>query len=274
VSAVTPTDLYLHATINRHRAPPDDDRGDRLRRQIEPLLRGWSLGNYLESVALSGSHAKSTALRDSDVDLFLSLSPDTPGPLTDIHASLADYFRDYFPRPRNVSLRIQLDGSAIDLVPGRRRAGTTHHTLWQLRYDTWLQTDIGEQIRYVRSSGLSTETVGLKLWRRRHALRFPSFLLELVVVRALTMNASDALCTNPRTTESRAAPCALEPSYRISESFTRLLNFLATAFPSIRLVDPANSNNIVSDCLNEAEKRQIASTADASLHAACWTNVI
>jgi len=256
---MNPADLYLHAVINRHRARPDDDRAYRLRRQIERLLRGWSFGNYVESVALAGSHPKSTALRDSDVDLFLSLSPDTPGPLTGIHASLAGYFRDYLPSPRNVSLRIQLDGSTIDLVPGRRRAGTTHHTLWQLRYDTWLQTDIGEQIRYVQSSGLTTETVGLKLWRRRHALRFPSFLLELSVVRAL--------CTDPRTTERRGRD-------RISESFTSLLHFLATAFPAIRLLDPANSNNTVSDCLNEEEKLRIANMADASLHAACWTNIL
>ena len=59
-------DLYLHAVVNRHRAGPGDDGPDRLRRQIQLLLRHWTLGNYLESVTLSGSHSKSTALRDSD----------------------------------------------------------------------------------------------------------------------------------------------------------------------------------------------------------------
>ena len=151
-------DLYLGAVINRHRASPDDDRPLRVRRRVAGLLRPWTLGGYLESVTVSGSHAKSTALRDSDLDVFLSLAPDTPGPLVAIHASLAEHFRDYVPRPRNVSLRIQLDGTldggVVDLVPGRRREGSSHHTLWQLRHDTWLQTDIAEQIRYVRSAGV------------------------------------------------------------------------------------------------------------------------
>jgi predicted nucleotidyltransferase len=187
---VNESDLYLHAVINRHRASADDGRPSRLRRRVEGLLRHWRFGGYLEWVRLSGSWVKSTALRDSDVDVFLSLAPDTPGALTAIHASLAEHFRDYIPRPRNVSLRIRLDGSTVNLVPGRRRAGSPHHTLWQLRYNTWLQTDIAEQIRYVRSAGLATETLALKLWRRRHVLRFPSFLLELSVIQALSWRAN------------------------------------------------------------------------------------
>jgi hypothetical protein len=247
---VNEADLYLHAVVNRHRASADDGRPSQLRRQIEGVLRNWTFGGYLESVTLSGSQAKATALRDSDVDLFLSLSPDTPGPLTAVHASLADHFRDYIPRPRNVSLRIRLDGSTVDLVPGRRRASSTHHTLWQLRYNTWLQTDIGEQIRHVRCAGLGTETVALKLWRRRHALRFPSFLLELCVIDTL------------------------QTRRRISESLWKLLEFLAADFPGARLLDPANSNNTVTDLLTVEEKLRIAATADVSLRAGSWAEIL
>jgi hypothetical protein len=65
-------DLYLQATINRHRAP------DNARLPNLPL-RTWQYAPYLDSVTLSGSQAKSTALRDSDLDFFLTLSPTTPG---------------------------------------------------------------------------------------------------------------------------------------------------------------------------------------------------
>jgi hypothetical protein len=253
---IAEAEMYLLAVINRHRACQDDGRPERLRRRVEGLLRHWAFGGYLESVTVSGSHSKSTALRDSDVDLFLSLSPDTPGPLTAIHASLADHFRDYVPRPRNVSLRIQLDGSRVDLVPGRRREGSTHHTLWQLRYDTWLQTDIAEQIRHVEAAGLTTETLALKLWRRRRVLRFPSFLLELSVIRALSRSQGG------------------EGDGRISESLPKLLQFLANSFPSARLVDPANSNNAVSDLLTPEDKHRIAAAADMSLRAVSWTEII
>ena len=195
---------------------------------LRPLLRGWRYHKYLESVTLAGSHAKGTDLKDSDVDIFLSLSPDTPGPLAAIQASLANHVHGHL---RNVSVRINFEGRFIDLVPGRRRPDSTHHTLWQSRFNTWLQTDIAEQIRYVRESGFIDEILALKIWRRRHALRFPSFLMELAVIHA-----------RPR-------------------DFRALLHFLATDFPTTRLLDPANSNNVVSNLLTEVEKLRISRTA-------------
>ena len=185
---------------------------------------------YLESVKLAGSHAKGTDLRDSDVDLFLSYSPNTPGPLCAIQTSLADHFHG---QVRNVSVRITYKGLTVDLVPARR--SSTSHILWQARFNTWLKTDIAKQIRYVRDSGLIDEILALKIWRRRHALRFPSFLMELATIHA-----------RPK-------------------DFRALLHFLATDSPTTRLLDPANSNNVVSDLLTEVEKLRISRTAGMSL---------
>ena len=109
------------------------------------MLRGWRYHKYLESVTLAGSHAKGTDLKDSDVDIFLRLSPATPGPLSDMQTSLADHFHG---QVRNVSVRIAYKGLTVDLVPARA------NILWQARFNTWLKTDIDKQIRYVRSSGL------------------------------------------------------------------------------------------------------------------------
>ncbi len=242
-------DLYLQAVINRYRALDDDDTPHRLRRQLIPLLRRWA-GPHLESVTLSGSYPKGSALRTSDVDLFLSLSPTTPGALNTIHTSLALHFRDYLPRPRNVSLRIQFQNASIDLVPARRRAHSTTHTLWQQRHNTWLQTDIEKQIRHVRTSALLNEIRALKIWRKRNALRFPSFLLELTVIRAIN------------------------PSQSISNAFINLLTYLAADFTTASLPDPSNSNNIVSDLLTQEEKHRIAATAEISLRAASWPEII
>ena len=187
---------------------------------------------YLESITLAGSHAKGTALRDSDIDLFLRYSPGTPGPISAIQTSLASHFHG---QVRNVSVRIAHKGLTVDLVPAR------NNILWQARFNTWLKTDIPLQIRYVRDSGLIDEILALKIWRRRHALRFPSFLMELAVIHAL------------------------KPNRPIEEQFTSLLRFLATDFPTTRLLDPANSNNVVSDLLTDVEKLRIARTAAVSL---------
>lgn len=183
---------------------------------------------YLESIRLAGSHAKGTDLRDSDFDLFLSYSPKTPGPLSAIQTALADHFHGHI---RNVAVRIAYKGLSVDLVPAR------NDILWQARFNTSLKTDIDKQIRYVRSSGLIDEILALKIWRRRHALRFPSFLMELAAIHAL------------------------KPGPPIAESFPALLRFLATDFPTTRLLDPANSNNVVSDLITEVEKLRISRTA-------------
>jgi len=247
---VTPADLYLLAAVNRQRALDDDRRPEWLRCQVERVLRGWAFAPWVESITLSGSLPKGTALRDSDVDLFLSLSPATPGALAEIHASLGQHFRDFVPRPRNVSLRVHFDGSAIDLVPGRRREGSTNYTLWQLRHATWLQTDIAEQIRYVRASSLGTEIRALKLWRDRNRLRFPSFLVELCAIRVLR---------------------AHQP---IGESLLKVLEFLSADFSTARLTDPANSNNVVSDVLNAEERARISTGARMALQAEGWAEIL
>ena len=242
---MTETEIYLRAVINRHRASAHTRYP-----QIEKSLRAWA-GQNLESIALSGSHAKRTALRDSDVDLFLSLSPATPSPLSEIKSSLANHFRHYLPQIRNISVRIHLEGASLDLIPARRRPDSTLHTLWQSRYDTWLQTDIAEQIRVIRSSGLLNEILALKIWRRHRSLRFPSFLLELSVLRALQ-------------------PAARQLPHQI----LGVLEFLATDFPSARLIDPANSNNEVSAVLTPSEKQQIAAAARQTLESPTWPEIL
>jgi len=208
---MTPDDLALYALV-----------------RLRSLLRSWSYYKYLDSITLAGSHAKGTDLRDSDVDIFLRLSADTPGTISAMQASLANHVLGNI---RNVSVRILLEGRFIDLVPAR------DNILWQARFNTWLKTNVAKQIRYVRDSGLIDEILALKIWRRRHALRFPSFLMELAVIHAL------------------------KPNRPIEEQFTSLLRFLATDFPTTRLLDPANSNNVVSDLLTEVEKLHISRKA-------------
>ena len=216
---------------------------------LRPLLRGWRYHKYLNSITLAGSHAKGTDLKDSDFDIFLRLSPATPGPLSAMQASLADHLHG---RVRNVAVRIIYEGRFIDLVPARG------NILWQARFNTWLKTDIDKQIRYVRSSGFLDEILALKIWRRRHALRFPSFLMELATIHALSRRGGDC---RPISKNQSCTSCTLE----ITESFPALLHFLATDFPTTRLLDPANSNNVVSDLLTEVEKLHIARMARLSL---------
>ena len=81
--------------------------------------------NYLESITLAGSHAKGTALRDSDIDLFLRYSPDTPGPISALQTSLADRFHG---QVRNVSVRIAYKGLTVLSCGKRLKSRSADHS--------------------------------------------------------------------------------------------------------------------------------------------------
>lgn len=254
------TELYLRATLARHRVGESpDSTPHRVRRLLLPLLERWG-GGHLESVTLSGSFPKGTAIRnaslfpdDVDVDLLLSLSPDAPGALQSFHESLARDFRNYLPRPGNVSVRIRFDDTNVDLVPARRRTGSAVHSLWQSRRGTWLQTDVAAQIGHVRGSGLLEEIRAVKIWRRRQAVEFPSYYLELAVMRAFA---------------DKKFPTSFD------RRVLKVLEFLADGFVAARITDPANSNNCVSDLLAEHQKAHIARVAGHSVEATDWGMIL
>ncbi|MFN5570324.1 MAG: hypothetical protein ACK495_19380 [Bradyrhizobium sp.] len=90
---------------------------------MEPVLRQWA-GRFLLDVSPSGSSAKGTANRSgTDLDLFISLSPDTPESLADVHKTLVVALKaaGYQPRLQNVSIGISVFGHSVDLVPGKRQ---------------------------------------------------------------------------------------------------------------------------------------------------------
>jgi predicted nucleotidyltransferase len=190
-------DLYLQSTINRHRLPETD-------RHATISLQNWSYQKHIESITLSGSRAKSTALRDSDTDLLITLTPATPNTLSQIQKSLADHLHAQI---RNVAVRVIQNNQLIDLVPSRS------NTLWQFRNNCELKTNIPQQINQVLTSRRLNEIRALKIWRAHHSLRFPSFLLEQTVIQALPHRA------------------------QLAASFLTLLHHLSTCFQTVHLTD-------------------------------------
>ncbi len=80
---------------------------------------------------------------------------------------------------------------------------------------------------------------------------FPSFYLELSAISALN-----------------GSPGTL--SQRVLKALTYLRDNLATA----RVVDPSNTNNVISDDLTAAEKATVANAARAALGAKDWSEIV
>lgn len=220
---------------------------------LRPAIDAWSNG-YVTDVLPSGSFAKGTAIRSgTDLDLFLSIRSDVPNTVKEAYQFLANQLRlrGMSPKLQNVSVGVMANGLSVDLVPARQQNPfCDDHTIYHRRTDSWRKTNILKHISFVRSSGRQSEIRALKLWRNQKGLEFPSFYLELVVIRALQGSGAN-----------------------LSSNLATALDFLATQFESARIVDPANTANIISEDLTIAEKARIRIEAKRAL-VGPWTSFI
>ena len=159
------------------------------------------------------------------------------------------------PRRQNVSIGVEVDNIKVDLVPGRKHARSNDHSLYLRRGDSWVKTNVARHISLVREAGKSPTIRATKAWRSNRGLKFPSFYLELAVLRALQHH----------------------PAGGTAAELQRVLEFLSTDLVDEEFVDPSNELNMISDDLTSAQRHSIANQAQASLRRirdGQWTRVI
>lgn len=221
---------------------------------LQPILSQWGSG-FLINVSPSGSFAKGTANKSgTDIDLFLSVSEQCPNTLKEIYESLVTAMTDngYAPTRQNVSIRVRVSGFDVDLVPGKRQnVFTQDHSLWRRKAETWTKTNVTEHIQYVHQGHRINESRILKLWRDQKRLDFPSFYAEIVVIEALKGQFGT-----------------------LSGNVWNVFIFLRDTFPHARFVDPANTNNVISDDLSAGERAAIKAAAIRTLAAADWNQIV
>ena len=222
------------------------------------LIDNWAYRNgyTLINKKLSGSRAKGTAITlSSDLDIFISLSSSTTATLSAIYNSLYDYMRsqNIQCRKQNVSIGVFYNKKNVDLVPGRRQDQYSEdHSLYKYKQDTYTKTNITKHISVVRNSNRAVEIMATKIWRERHGLDFPSLFLELAVIEATKYrNYGD-----------------------YDNNFWEVLSWLSSNITTIRIEDPANTNNIISADLTNTEKYAIANKAKESRQKQNWNEII
>jgi len=248
---------YVKNVINKYKLPDID-----LYTQIyiiNPLvnsIREWG-GDYINEIKISGSRAKGTAITlASDLDLFISIKNDCNNTLKEIFYSLYSWFESRVTsiRKQNVSIGLNFLGRKIDVIPGKKQPqnNTNYHSLYKNKTNSWTQTNIDLHINKIIDSGRIDEIVAIKIWRELHKLEFPSIYLELVVLEALKGKSKNDLANN----------------------VWEVLRYLRDDFKDRQVIDPANSNNIISDDLYDYEKDNIAKQAKISRNAKNWNEVI
>jgi hypothetical protein len=247
------SEQYLRNTLNKYLV--NTAAAQSAGQTIYPVIEKWSNGHMVKA-EFSGSMSKGTAISlGTDADIFISLSSTTPGTLQEIYNSLnyAVIQSGYPARKQNVSIGTTVNGCKIDLVPGRRQDQySNNHSLYKSKAGSWTKTNINTHINQVTASNRIDEIKLTKIWRELHGLSFPSFYLELAVIDALKHSRVGELPSN----------------------FWKVLGFLKDEFTAKRYIDPANTNNVISDDLNIQEKRAIAAKANESKSQSNWNRIV
>jgi hypothetical protein len=223
---------------------------------LDPYLRQWA-GTYLSRTFISDAYAKGTAIKSSsDIDIFISFKSNYPN-LNGMYESLYQYAlnQGWSPRKQNVSIRIQYAGAKIDLVPGRIQEGYLNwHSLYRSKQMTWTQSNIDLQIATVKNSSRTKEIRAIKIWRNLHNLEFPSFYLELSVIEGFKYQ-STAISL-------------------LAENVLKALTYISQSITVARILDPGNTNNVISDDLSVSQKAALSLAAENSLRESNWDRII
>jgi len=249
-------DQYVEAILAKYAVPRGPTSpAEQLGTTVAGPLRSWA-GQQLNALQYSGSYAKETGVRGiSDVDVFISLKSDTTDTLKQIYEKLVSLAQtnSWSPRRQNVSVGVTVNGTRGDLVPGKVQAGyQSYHSLYLRKRDSWTQTNVALHVDTVRNSGRLKEIRALKIWRMLRGLDFPSLYLELFAIDALSGRSRSAL----------------------AENVLHVLRTVGASLTVTRIVDPANTNNILSDDLTQSEKQQVAAQAAQAAREQTWERII
>ena len=249
-------DQYVESVLAKYavsRGP--NSPAEQLGAAVAGPLRTWA-GQQLNALQYSGSYAKETGVRGiSDVDVFISLKSDTKKTLKELYEMIVSLAQTngWSPRRQNVSVGVTVNGTRGDLVPGKVQAGyQNYHSLYLRKRDSWTQTNVDLHVNTVCGSGRLKEIRAIKIWRMLHGLDFPSLYLELFTIDALAGRSRSAL----------------------AENVLHALRTIGSSLTSTRIVDPANTNNVLSDDLTQAEKQRVAAQAAQSAREQYWEKII
>lgn len=210
----------------------------------------------------SGSNAKFTAINKKfDIDVAQPFLYGSYSTLEEMADAVFDFFYNdfedddfirYETRRQRVSVGISffIEGKKIDMdvVPGRELKQDDYKETNRLNLyvrakgieaATSTQTNIQRHVSHISGKGDERKIIRLlKIWKVNHGKKLKSFFIELITIRAFDD--------------------ASEIPIDIWGKLKMVMEFIRDKVETIRLVDPANCNNIVSDTLDTFQKKELS----------------
>jgi hypothetical protein len=206
------------------------------------------------TIRYAGSKAKGTMIAESyDLDLTCYFPSSKDKTLKEIHDEVQKVLSiKYSIEPKASAVRIKrIDNDMetdyhIDVVPGRFVEGNDGDAFLHVTYGEKerMQTNIDTHITYVKESGCQSIIKLVKLWKVRNNVPIKTFVMEIAVVETLKGS---------------------RDKDDLAKSLREVLTRLRDEMESMRLEDPANSNNIVSEVVSVSDKNTIAIRAAEAL---------
>lgn len=225
-------------------------------------------GNEIYRVIHSGSYKKKTAVNVKfDMDLVIPFKKATADTLANIYSDLFNYFNTEYRKKDLTLLEVKkqkvaigliflVDGEMLDLdiVPGREidvyeEDGNlnvyVNDVMGLVPKSSYIKTNIQKQIDSIRNNGTARETIKLlKVWKRRNNGQIKSMVIELITVKALNEYSGN-----------------LDKWSMLKYT----MEYIRDNIQTVRLIDPGNSNNVVSDSLDESQKVAISDSMNYML---------
>lgn len=204
----------------------------------------------------AGSYAKGTMIKASyDLDIVLywtnnfQLSPQNL--YNEVGSVLQS--RGRHPKSKKVGWEIPFPGDFhIDVIPGKEILNKPNYAyLFNKDQISRFQTSVKKHVSHVRNSKRQNVIRLMKLWKQRKNVPIKTFILECIVIESCK-----GLSRN-----------TLEP--QIDAAF----EFMCKNILTRRIIDPANSQNFVSDVITSEDKNRIRRLATHAVDAKSWSQV-
>lgn len=226
-----------------------------LRDQIETQLREGL--QKVERVYYAGSFGKKTMIRETyDLDIVIYWANDCGFTLQAIYDGVGQVLQKHWKcvNKKTVAWEVPFQGGFhIDVVPGRAiDASFNYANLYRTDTGQSFQTSIKTHINTIRNSGRRDAIRLMKLWRKRQNVPLKKTLaLELITIDG----------------------CSGTPTADLEKQLLATFRYVRDNILTARLVDPANTNNVLSDEISYSDKLLIQAAAKAAVDAQYWSNV-
>ena len=205
-------------------------------------------------IKYAGSYEKGTMISDRyDLDIVCYFPSSDERSLKDIREDVATRLSENYLLTHTASAERILDLKGveapgdfhIDVVPGRFIKDAKDVFLHVASGDKdRMQTNLKVHIDHIVNSGCVPIIRLAKLWACRNNLKIKTFVLELFVIEALS---------------------GYQDKGDLRKGFLKAMEAFKDDFASAQIVDPANTNNIVSQLIDDSEKRAISQAAETVL---------